>query len=50
MNFTYIDVIIVIAYLGGITWFGIKIAGKQNTTKDYFLGGQKSHGGLFVFL
>ncbi len=41
MNFTYIDVIIVIAYLGGITWFGIKIAGKQNTTKDYFLGGQK---------
>ncbi len=41
MNFTFLDVIIVIAYLGGITWFGIKIAGKQISTKDYFLGGQE---------
>lgn len=41
MNFTFLDIIIVIAYLGGITWFGIKIAGKQVSTKDYFLGGGK---------
>ncbi|RIH66857.1 sodium:solute symporter [Mariniphaga sediminis] len=41
MNFTFIDIIIIIAYLGGITWFGIKVAGKQVSTKDYFLGGQK---------
>ncbi len=39
MNFTFLDVIIVIVYLIGITWFGIKIAGKQISTKDYFLGG-----------
>lgn len=41
MNFTYLDTIILIAYLAGITWFGIKIAGKQSSTKDYFLGGRK---------
>jgi SSS family solute:Na+ symporter len=41
MNFTYLDTLIVIIYLTGITWFGIKIAGKQTTTKDYFLGGRK---------
>ncbi|WP_372934660.1 sodium:solute symporter [Mariniphaga sediminis] len=41
MNFTFIDIIIIIVYLGGITWFGIKVAGKQVSTKDYFLGGQK---------
>jgi solute:Na+ symporter, SSS family len=41
MNFTYLDTIILIAYLTGITWFGIKIAGKQSSTKDYFLGGRK---------
>lgn len=41
MNFTYLDVIIVILYLSGITLFGIKLAGKQTSTKDYFLGGRK---------
>jgi len=41
MNFTILDTIIVIAYLTGITWFGIRIAGKQTSTKDYFLGGRK---------
>lgn len=41
MNFTFLDIIIIIVYLSGITWFGIKVAGKQVTTKDYFLGGQK---------
>ncbi len=41
MNFTFIDTIIVIVYLAGITLFGIKLAGKQTSTKDYFLGGRK---------
>ena len=41
MHFTWIDTIILIAYIAGITWFGIKIAGKQGSTKDYFLGGRK---------
>lgn len=41
MNFTYLDVLIIILYLAGITWFGIKLAGKQTSTKDYFLGGRK---------
>lgn len=40
MNFTYLDTIIIIVYLTGITWFGIKIAGKQSSSKDYFLGGR----------
>jgi solute:Na+ symporter, SSS family len=41
MQFTYLDTAILIAYLAGITWFGIKIAGKQESSKDYFLGGRK---------
>jgi solute:Na+ symporter, SSS family len=41
MHFTWLDTFILIAYLVGITWFGIKIAGKQGSTKDYFLGGRK---------
>ncbi len=41
MHFTWLDTSILIAYLAGITWFGIKIAGKQGSTKDYFLGGRK---------
>ncbi len=41
MGFTYLDVIILVAYIAGITYFGIRIAGKQLSTKDYFLGGKK---------
>ncbi len=41
MNFSTLDIIILIAYIVGITYFGIRIAGKQLTTKDYFLGGKK---------
>ncbi len=41
MHFTWFDTIILIVYLTGITWFGIKIAGKQVSSKDYFLGGRK---------
>jgi solute:Na+ symporter, SSS family len=41
MNFTYLDTFILILYLAGITWFGIRIAGKQSSSSDYFLGGRK---------
>ena len=41
MHFTWLDTIILIAYIAGITWFGIKIAGKQVSSGDYFLGGRK---------
>ncbi|TVR68527.1 MAG: sodium:solute symporter [Marinilabiliales bacterium] len=41
MHFTWLDTIILIAYIAGITWFGIRIAGKQVSSGDYFLGGRK---------
>lgn len=41
MGFTYLDLAIVVVYMAGISWFGIKIAGKQTSTKDYFLGGRR---------
>ena len=41
MNFTYLDTIIIIVYIAGVTFFGIKIAGKQSSSNDYFLGGKK---------
>ncbi|HSW39166.1 MAG TPA: sodium:solute symporter [Acidobacteriota bacterium] len=39
MNFTWLDTVIVLAYMAGITWFGIRIGGRQSSAKDYFLGG-----------
>lgn len=41
MNFTIIDALIVIVYMVGITLFGIRLAGKQTSSRDYFLGGRK---------
>lgn len=41
MNFSTLDLIIVAAYLIGITVLGIYKAGKQKSTKDYFLGGKE---------
>ncbi len=38
MGFTLIDYIIVLIYLVGVAIFGILSAGKQTSTKDYFLG------------
>jgi SSS family solute:Na+ symporter len=37
MNFSYLDVIIIILYLVGVAAFGIIKGGKQKTAKDYFL-------------
>ncbi len=37
MNFSYLDIIIIIVYLLGVAAFGILKGGKQKTAKDYFL-------------
>src|SRR2546426_7338325 len=41
MNFSYLDLTIIVVYLVGVTVFGILKSGKQKTTKDYFLGGKE---------
>ncbi len=37
---TTLDYLIIAAYLGGVAVFGIRMAGKQTSTADYFLGGR----------
>lgn len=41
MGFSFVDYAIVAVYLIGVTVIGIWIAGKQRTSKDYFLGGKE---------
>jgi SSS family transporter len=41
MGFTAIDYVIVFVYLVGVTVFGVLTGGKQNSVKDYFVGGRK---------
>lgn len=41
MGFSILDYCIVIVYLIGVTVIGSVIAGKQRTSKDYFLGGKQ---------
>jgi SSS family transporter len=41
MGFSFLDYAIVAVYLIGVTVIGIIIAGKQRTSKDYFLGGKE---------
>ncbi len=36
-----LDYIIIIAYLAGIAFYGIKTGGKQKSVKEYFLGAEK---------
>jgi len=33
---------VIVAYLVGITWFGARFRGSQNSLKDYFLGGRRA--------
>ncbi|HEX6983628.1 MAG TPA: sodium:solute symporter [Balneolaceae bacterium] len=40
MAFSVIDFIVIVVYLLGVAYFGIRIAGKQSSTSDYFLGGR----------
>ena len=39
MGFTAVDFVVIIIYLTAVAWLGVKIAGKQTSTSDYFLGG-----------
>ena len=41
MGFTFLDYAIVGLYLAGVTVAGALLAGKQNTSRDYFLGGKQ---------
>src|SRR5437764_5656031 len=34
-----LDLVVIVAYLVGITWFGARFRKTQRTLKDYFLGG-----------
>jgi len=38
----WLDLGVIAAYLVGITWFGARFRGSQNTLKDYFLGGRRA--------
>jgi len=35
-----LDYAVIALYLGGVAWFGTRVAGHQETTSDYFLGGR----------
>ncbi len=35
-----LDFVVIVVYFVGIAWLGIRAAGKQRTTTDYFLGGR----------
>ena len=39
MQFGFIDYFVLIFYLAGVAFLGLKVSGKQASTKDYFLGG-----------
>ncbi|MCG8371913.1 MAG: sodium:solute symporter [Balneolales bacterium] len=40
MEFGALDYVVLVIYLVAVAIFGLKVSGKQNTTKDYFLGGE----------
>lgn len=39
MEFSFVDYVVILGYLFGVAWLGIRIAGRQSSTSDYFLGG-----------
>ena len=40
-QFTWIDWLVVVVYLAFTTWLGARMAGRQATIRDFFLGGRK---------
>ena len=36
-HFTLLDAVILVAYLGGTTWLGLKLGAKQRNARDYFV-------------
>jgi SSS family solute:Na+ symporter len=41
LAFTRFDVIVLILYFAGVSFFGIFLSGRQRSTSDYFLGGHR---------
>ncbi|HSJ23094.1 MAG TPA: sodium:solute symporter [Longimicrobiales bacterium] len=39
-SFTVLDVAVLVAYIAGVTAFGILLAGRQHNARDYFLAGR----------
>src|ERR1035438_5623865 len=39
MGLNIADLVVIVAYLAGVTLFGLRFRGKQRTLKDYFLAG-----------
>ena len=37
-----VDLLVIVAYLAAITWFGARFRGSQKSLKDYFLGGHSA--------
>jgi solute:Na+ symporter, SSS family len=42
MRISYIDLLIIVAYLAGVTLFGARFRRGQQTVRDYFLGGRSA--------
>lgn len=40
-KFSWVDWLVVVAYLAFTSWLGARMAGKQATIRDFFLGGRK---------
>jgi SSS family transporter len=36
------DLVVIVVYLAGVTWFGARFRNQQRSLKDYFLGGQSA--------
>ena len=41
MKLSVVDLLIILAYLVSVTLWGTVIAGKQESSRDYFLGGKQ---------
>ncbi|WP_372638778.1 sodium:solute symporter [Fodinibius sp.] len=39
MEFSFVDYVVIFVYLVGVAYIGVRIAGQQASTVDYFLGG-----------
>ena len=39
MGLNIADLVVIVAYLAGVTLFGLRFRGKQRTLTDYFLAG-----------
>ncbi|HET8653942.1 MAG TPA: sodium:solute symporter [Longimicrobiaceae bacterium] len=48
-GFTWVDLLVVIAYVGGVTGFGMWLGRGQEGAKDYFLGGRNLPWGAVLF-